>query len=65
MTTYQELSIGRAAAVEGEGAADLGGLLVRAAARFPEHGVGTARESGPLTTRSGPIRTSWRSRSVC
>ncbi|MCX5049775.1 non-ribosomal peptide synthetase [Streptomyces sp. NBC_00474] len=51
MTTIQEIPVGRAAEAEvevareaGNGveageAADLGGLLVRAAARFPEHGV--------------------------
>lgn len=39
MTTNQDLSVGRGAAVEGDEGVDLGGLLVRAAARFPEHGL--------------------------
>ncbi|WP_405439515.1 non-ribosomal peptide synthetase [Streptomyces avidinii] len=39
MTTSQELTAGRTAGPEGEEAADLGGLLVRAATRFPEHGL--------------------------
>ncbi|MFJ7591563.1 AMP-binding protein [Streptomyces sp. NPDC097617] len=39
MTTRQELPAARTAAAGADEAADLGTLLVRAAARFPEHGL--------------------------
>ncbi|MFB6689800.1 AMP-binding protein [Streptomyces virginiae] len=56
MTTSKGLPAGRAVAVEGEESADLGGLLVRAAARHPEHGVRHCSGERPLdhTLRTYP-----------
>lgn len=56
MTTGQLISAGRAVADRGEVGADLGGLLVRAAARFPQHGVRYCSEERPLdyTLRTYP-----------
>lgn len=56
MTTGQENCAGQAVAVKSEERADLGGLLVRTAAEFPEHGVRycSGERPGDHTLRTYP-----------